>query len=69
MSCRLTVTSAARSVMALCKLLQHGVNTHDSRLSEITVKGDEVSMLHRGSESYRNTDRRSFEAANLTVGD
>ena len=28
--------------MAVAKLLQHGVNTNDSRLTEITVRGDQV---------------------------
>ena len=28
--------------MAVGKLLQHGVNTNDSRLTEITVRGDQV---------------------------
>ena len=30
------------SITAVAKLLQHGVNTNDSRLTEITVKGDQV---------------------------
>ena len=30
------------SITAVAKLLQHGVNTNDSRLTEITVRGDQV---------------------------
>lgn len=28
--------------MALCKLLQHGLNTDDKRLQDIVVKGEEI---------------------------
>ena len=31
------------SIMALAKLLEHGVNTNDTRLQNITVQGDMVS--------------------------
>lgn len=30
------------STVALCKLLQHGLNTDDKRLQDIMVKGEEI---------------------------
>ncbi len=33
------------SIVALAKLLQHGVNTNDTRLQDITVAGDMVRNL------------------------
>ena len=32
------------SIMALAKLLEHGVNTNDARLQDINVQGDIVSI-------------------------
>lgn len=34
--------------MALCKLLQHGINTDDKRLQDIRVKGEEIYGLDEG---------------------
>lgn len=31
-----------RSTVALCKLLQHSLNTDDKRLQDIVVKGEEI---------------------------
>jgi len=39
------------SIMAIAKLLQHGVNTNDSRLTEITVKGDQIHNAGRSTRS------------------
>jgi len=39
------------SIVALGKLLQHGVNSMDPRLTEITVKGDQI---HSGGRSTRS---------------
>uniref|UniRef100_A0A8C4QT49 Uncharacterized protein n=1 Tax=Eptatretus burgeri TaxID=7764 RepID=A0A8C4QT49_EPTBU len=36
------------SAIALCKLLQHGVATHDLRLQDITVRGDQVFSPSEG---------------------
>lgn len=36
------------SIIALAKLLQHGVNSNDSRLTEIMVKGDQVHSTATG---------------------
>lgn len=33
---------SACSAIALCKLLQHGLNTNDKRLQDIVVKGEEI---------------------------
>lgn len=34
--------------MALCKLLQHGINADDRRLQDIRVKGEEVCSVDEG---------------------
>lgn len=34
--------------MALCKLLQHGINANDKRLQDIRVKGEEIYGLDEG---------------------
>jgi len=41
------------STTALAKLLQHGVNSNDTRLTEITVKGDQVFSEGRSTRSSR----------------
>ena len=41
------------SITALVKLLQHGVNSNDSRLTEITVKGGQVFFEGRSTRSSR----------------
>ena len=43
------------SITALVKLLQHGVNSNDSRLTEITVKGDQVFSEGRSTRSSRQS--------------
>jgi len=42
------------STAALAKLLQYGVNSNDSRLGEIRVRGDEVFTEGRATRSSRN---------------
>ncbi len=39
------------SIVALSKLLQHGVNTNDQRLQDITVKGDLIVSEAQGDIS------------------
>lgn len=34
--------------MALCKLLQHGINADDKRLQDIRVKGEEIYSMDEG---------------------
>lgn len=34
--------------MALCKLLQHGINADDKRLQDIRVKGEEIYSMEEG---------------------
>jgi len=41
------------SITALAKLLQHGVNSNDTRLTEITVRGDQVFSEGRSTRSSR----------------
>lgn len=49
------------STVALCKLLQHGLNTDDKRLQDIVVKGEEIYNLEDGirtrSKSAKNPER------------
>ncbi|KAG5275289.1 hypothetical protein AALO_G00145750 [Alosa alosa] len=49
------------STVALCKLLQHGLNTNDKRLHDIIVKGDEIFTPEEGirtrSKSAKNPER------------
>ncbi|XP_019952379.1 importin-9 [Paralichthys olivaceus] len=49
------------STVALCKLLQHGLNTDDKRLQDIVVKGEEIYGLEDGirtrSKSAKTPER------------
>lgn len=36
------------SSVALCKLLQYGINTDDKRLQDIRVKGEEIFNMEEG---------------------
>ncbi|XP_036386381.1 importin-9 [Megalops cyprinoides] len=49
------------STVALCKLLQHGLNTNDKRLQDIVVKGEEIFSADEGirtrSKSAKNPER------------
>ncbi|KAL1416150.1 hypothetical protein MTO96_006416 [Rhipicephalus appendiculatus] len=49
------------SILALCKLLEHGIQTNDSRLVSINVKGDRVINTNEGirtrSKSAANPDQ------------
>lgn len=39
---------SAPSSVALCKLLQYGINTDDKRLQDIRVKGEEIFNMDEG---------------------
>lgn len=49
------------STVALCKLLQHGLNTDDKRLQDIVVKGEEIYAPDEGirtrSKAAKNPER------------
>ncbi|XP_034021991.1 importin-9 [Thalassophryne amazonica] len=49
------------STVALCKLLQHSLNTDDKRLQDIVVKGEEIFSTEEGirtrSKSAKNPER------------
>ncbi|TST85775.1 Importin-9 [Bagarius yarrelli] len=49
------------SAIALCKLLQHGINSSDKRLQDIVVKGEEILNPDEGirtrSKSVKNPER------------
>lgn len=55
--------SSLFSTVALCKLLQHGLNTNDKRLQDIVVKGEElfgpdegIRTRSKSAKSKTNTD-------------
>jgi len=45
------------SITAIAKLLQHGVNSNDSRLTEITVRGDQVHSEGRATRSAKKAEQ------------
>ncbi|XP_059509503.1 importin-9 isoform X2 [Stegostoma tigrinum] len=49
------------STVAMCKLLQHGINTDDKRLRDIMVKGEEIFSADEGirtrSKAAKNPER------------
>lgn len=56
------------SVVAMCRLLQHGVNTQDSRLNDITVEGDEVySTQGIRTRSQRNSQPSTWTKVPVLV--
>lgn len=60
--------------MALCKLLQHGLNTDDKRLQDIVVKGEEIYNPEDGirtrSKSAKSKPikhQQIVESINMTI--
>lgn len=53
------------STVALCKLLQHSLNTDDKRLQDIVVKGEEIYSPDDGirtrSKSAKSKTLNDFE--------
>lgn len=47
--------ACALSSVALCKLLQHGINTDDKRLQDIRVKGEEIYGVDEGVRTRAKT--------------
>ncbi|XP_075930627.1 importin-9 isoform X2 [Petromyzon marinus] len=43
------------SAMALCKLLQHGVATHDTRLQDLTVRGEQIFSASNAVQTRSKT--------------
>ncbi|CAN0065045.1 unnamed protein product [Lampetra planeri] len=43
------------SAMALCKLLQHGVATHDTRLQDLTVRGEQIFSTSNAVQTRSKT--------------
>lgn len=43
------------SILALCKLLEHGIQSNDSRLVDINVKGDRVLNMNEGIRTRSKT--------------
>ncbi|KAJ9582618.1 hypothetical protein L9F63_023037 [Diploptera punctata] len=54
------------STVALCKLLQHGITLNDKRLSDITVKGDEV-FVSDGVRTRLQTQNQSPQWTNIPL--
>lgn len=55
--------SLSASSVALCKLLQHGINADDKRLQDIRVQGEEICNMEEGvrtrSKSAKSRWRRA----------
>ncbi|XP_064488644.1 importin-9-like [Ornithodoros turicata] len=43
------------SILALCKLLEHGIQNNDPRLADISVKGDRIINLNEGIRTRAKT--------------
>ena len=52
--------------MALCKLLQHAIESNDSRLQEFEVKGDQVFNETSGVRTRSKTTVGVYKAQLLT---
>nr|XP_048682581.1 importin-9 isoform X7 [Caretta caretta] len=60
-SVRISAVRAIWGSVALCKLLQYGINSDDKRLQDIRVKGEEIFNMDEGirtrSKSAKNPER------------
>lgn len=59
--CHLCFVFSLFSTVALCKLLQHGLNTDDKRLQDIVVKGEEIYSPDEGIRT-RSKSAKSKES-------
>lgn len=60
------------SSVALCKLLQHGINTDDRRLQDIRVKGEELYSMDEGVRTRSKSAKSGCPGVSLhtvTVSD
>lgn len=57
----------AYSTVALCKLLQHGLNTDDKRLQEIVVKGEEIYNADDGIRTRSKSAKSKTTALKINL--
>ncbi|KAJ8370297.1 hypothetical protein SKAU_G00103250 [Synaphobranchus kaupii] len=55
------------STVALCKLLQHGLNTNDKRLQDIVVKGEEIFNANEGIRTRSKTAKNPERWTNIPL--
>ncbi|KAJ8386386.1 hypothetical protein AAFF_G00170910 [Aldrovandia affinis] len=55
------------STVALCKLLQHGLNTNDKRLQDIAVKGEELFSPTEGIRTRSKTAKNPERWTNIPL--
>ncbi|XP_042197978.1 importin-9 isoform X3 [Callorhinchus milii] len=55
------------SIIAMCKLLQHGINTDDKRLQDILVKGEEVFNPDEGIRTRSKTAKNPERWTNIPL--
>ncbi|XP_052329209.1 importin-9-like isoform X1 [Oncorhynchus keta] len=55
------------STVALCKLLQHGLNTNDKRLQDIVVKGEELLGPDEGIRTRSKSSRKPEKWTNIPL--
>ncbi|XP_054569111.1 importin-9 [Eptesicus fuscus] len=55
------------SSVALCKLLQHGINTDDKRLQDIRVKGEEIYGVDEGVRTRAKTAKNPERWTNIPL--
>lgn len=49
-----------RSCLALAKLIQYALESHDSRLQEIDVQGDQILNMHEGIRTRSKSQQCEF---------
>lgn len=54
--------------MALCKLLQHGINADDKRLQDIRVKGEEIHSMEEGIRTRSKSAKSGCAASGAQQG-
>ena len=54
--------------MSLCKLLQHAIESNDSRLQDFEVKGDQVQSESSGVRTRSKTSKGMLEEVTLRGG-
>lgn len=52
--------SFSHSAIALCKLLQHGINSNDKRLQDIVVKGEEIFNPDEGIRTRSKSAKSKY---------
>lgn len=55
------------NILALCKLLEHGIKTNDSRIQEVMVKGDQIIDPVQGIKTRSKTQKSPFQFTEIPV--